>query len=160
MNKLYRFSPIKIQDALLEAVQYVALKTTELGKSIVGVEYTIGYLTIFTHYPDEFNELREIAAALGEIKDANNGFMISLEAPIQLPNNELTKLRIRKPDPYRAHVGCNDFVIPQYEAFKNEFLGAKPSNLRLIERPDYEMIEFFDPDFDVLAYVVNKEFEL
>ena len=52
--------------------------------------------------------------------------------------------------------GCNDFEIPNYKVFKNEHLSKHSKNLRLIERKDYEMIEFFDPDFDVFAYIVSK----
>jgi hypothetical protein len=53
-------------------------------------------------------------------------------------------------------VGCNDFEVQDYKKFKAEYLPKHPSNLRLIERPEYEMVEFFDPDYDVLAYVVSK----
>ncbi len=71
--------------------------------------------------------------------------------------NELSLLRIRKPDPYRMQVGCNDFKVPDYHDFKRKYLDKNQSNLRLIERPEYEMVEFYDPDYDVLAYVVSKE---
>jgi hypothetical protein len=53
-------------------------------------------------------------------------------------------------------VGCNDFDIVNYEIFKKENLSKYQNNLRLIERPDYEMIKFFHPDYDVLAYIVSK----
>ena len=152
----YRFSPIKNEQELYKAIKYVAEQTTALSKQITGQEYPIEYLTIFSHFDDEFSNLRKIVERLGEIIDANNGYAVKLEKPIQLKNNELHRVRIRKPDPERPQVGCNDFTVSDYEAFKQSYLQERPNNLRLIERPEYDMIEFFDPNFDVLAYVVSK----
>ena len=153
----YRFSPIKNEQKLREAVDYVAKQTTLLCKKITGNEYPIRYLTIFSHYAEEFSDLRQIVESLGQIVDANNGYAVKLKNPIQLANGELEKIRIRKPDRERPQVGCNDFAIPDYELFKKTQLLNHPNNLRLIERPGYEMIEFFDPEFDILAYAVSKK---
>lgn len=155
--KLYRFSPIQTKNELLEAINYVAIKSTELSKKITGNEYPISTLTIFSHYPNEFENLKKIIFDLGELSSENNGPYVRLKTPIELPNNKLEILRVRQPDPYRLHVGCNDFEVPDYEEFKSKFLESNPHNLRLIERPEYDMIEFFDPDFDVLSYVLSKE---
>ena len=94
---------------------------------------------------------------MGEQVGENNGPFVKLREPIELANNKLDKIRVRQPDPYRPQVGCNDFVIPDYVDFKNVYLPSRPNNLRVIERPDYEMIEFHDPDFDVLAYVLSNK---
>ncbi len=153
---MYRFSPIASQEKLLEAVQYVAADTTGLCKKITGHEYPIGSLTIFSHYPDEYAQLKEILMRMGKLDHENNGPFVQLNNPIKLLNNDLQLLRIRQPDPYRLQVGCCDFQIPSYEEFKKEFLDKNPNNLRLIKRSEYDMIEFFDPDFDVLAYVVSS----
>ena len=92
---------------------------------------------------------------MGNLKSENHGPLVELSTPLKLTNGELKLLRIREPDPYRMQVGCSDFIVPDYQEFKNQFLG-KSENLRLIERPDLELIEFFHPDFDVLAYVLSK----
>jgi len=156
MDRLYRFSPILTKDQLDKAIEYVANKTTELCKKITGNEYPINGLTIFSHYQDEFDKLKRIAFGLGTLHEEHNGPYVKLFDPISLPHNQLELLRIRQPDPYRSQVGCNDFKVPNYEKFLNQFLKANPNNLRLIKRPEYDMIEFFDPDYDVLAYVVSK----
>ncbi|MBI5452447.1 hypothetical protein HY945_03215 [Candidatus Gottesmanbacteria bacterium] len=91
--------------------------------------------------------------ALGNFVNENNGPRVALREPIKVGENTIIHLRIRKPDSYRMQVGCNDFDVPDYETFKNENLSKYPNNLRLIKREDYEMVEFFHPDFDVLAYV-------
>jgi hypothetical protein len=154
--QLYRFSPIKDEKELREAVVYVADKTSNLAKKIIGETLPISSLTIFAHYFDEFEKLSGMVKTLGDFVNENNGPRIALHEPIKVGKNIIIHLRIRKPDPYRAQVGCNDFDIPDYVAFKDEYLPKHPSNLRLIKREDYEMIEFFDPDFDVLAYIVSK----
>lgn len=155
MNNIYRFSPINTKDELREAIFYVTQKTTELCKKVTGNEYPISSLTIFTHYPDEYEKLKSIIFELGILDHENNGPFIKLHQPITLSKSKLELLRIRQPDPYRLHVGCDDFKVENYENFKNQFLKKSPNNLRLIKRPGYEMIEFFHPDYDVLAYVLS-----
>lgn len=155
MNKLYRFSPITTREKLLEAIGYVADKATQLCRKITGNEHPISGLTIFSHYPEEFQTLKKIQLEIGVLQSEYNGLYVCLHQPIYLAHNKLELLRVRIPDPYRMQVGCCDFEVENYQNFKREFLSKNPNNLRLIERPEYEMIEFFDPDYDVLAYVVS-----
>lgn len=157
--KLYRFSPIKNQKQLIEAIKYVAVQTTKLSKKTIGKELSINSLTIFSHYTKEYEQLTKFLFKMGRHYKENNGPYVLLYQPIKFRDNKITHLRIRKPDPYRMQVGCNDFEIDNYKAFKKSNLKNSNKNLRIIKRPEYEMIEFFNPDFDVLAYVVsNKEF--
>lgn len=155
--KLYRFSPIKTKEELLQAIAHVAKQSNKLCEKITGQRLPITYLTIFAHYRDEYEQLLKIASNLGEISDANNGIAVKLKVPIETAGQTVIKLRIRKPDPYRTQVGCNDFDPGDYQAFKEKYLAANPNNLRVIQRPEYEMIEFYDPDFDVFSYVVGDK---
>ncbi len=93
---------------------------------------------------------------MGAPYNENNGPRVALHEPIIVDSNTITHLRIRKPDLERPQVGCNDFDVENYEAFKTEYLSKFPEYLFLIKRPEYEMIEFRHPDYDVLAYVVSK----
>ena len=154
--QLYRFSPIKDEQQLRKTVIYIANETSKLSKKIIGKILPIKSLTVFSHYPDEFEKLSEITKTIVNFLNENNGPRIILHKPIKVGNNTIIHLRIRKPDPYRMQVGCNDFEIIDYNTFKNENLSKHTNNLRLIKRSNYEMIEFFDPDFDILAYVVSK----
>ncbi len=159
MSELFEqcgFSPIQDKDTLLRAVEYVATRTSELASKIVGRSFPIKYLTIFSHDQSEYETLVKILAELGAPYDENNGPRVTLLEPIVVGGNTITRLRIRKPDPNRPQVGCGDFET-DYESFKNKCLATHPENLRLIKRPTYEMIEFFDPESDVLAYVVSSE---
>jgi len=150
--KLYRFSPVETESGLHEAIKYLTEQETLLATNATGKSLPITYLTIFAHYDDEYEQLVRLVENWGQIHDANNGIKVSLREPLQ---ENIPVLRIRKPDPYRMQVGCCDFGVENYEVFKATNLGQN-KNLRLIARPEYEMVEFFDPDLDVLAYVVSS----
>jgi hypothetical protein len=154
--KLYRFSPIQNEAQLKQAVVYVATETPELAKKIIGRRLPISSLTIFSHYPEEFENLQKIILSLGKLYNKNNGPRVTLREPIKVGDNMIQYLRVRKPDSYRMQVGCCDFEVEDYVDFEKQYLSKHGQNLRLIDRPDYQMIEFFDPDFDVLAYVVSN----
>ena len=147
---LYRFSPIENKEQLFKAVAYVASEVLRLIETTTSNAYPISYLTIFTHYREEYEKLISILPDLGKVSDANNGLQVELDKPV----NKINRLRIRKPDPYRMQVGCADLNVGDYNTFKEKYLSSS-TNLRLIERLEYEMIEFFNPDFDVLAYSVS-----
>jgi hypothetical protein len=151
--KLYRFSPMQSKDEFLEAIRYAAVQTTALAEKCIDIPLTTESLTIFTHYPDEFERLSKFVEEMGEPYNEHNGPRVKLKEPITVGTNVIKFVRVRNPDPYRMQVGCVDYLITDYQDFKNRFL-ATTTALHSIKRPEYEMIEFADPDFDVLAYVV------
>ena len=146
---------IQNQKELIEAVRYVTSETSKMSQSIVGKNFPIKSLTIFTHSQPEFELLTEILTKIGKPYNYNNGPRVELYEPIEVGENHITHLRIRKPDPERPQVGCNDFET-DYVTFKNEYLSQHSNNLILIKRSEYEMIELRDREFDVLAYVVSN----
>ncbi len=149
----YRFSPIQSKDKLLEAIKYVTTQVTLLAEKCVGVSLVTESLTIFSHDPQEFARLCEMANDLGEPYNENNGPRVKLKEAIAVGASTVRFVRIRKPDPDRPQVGCADFNVGDYFDFKTRFLAYIASHV--IKRPEYEMIEFSDPDFDVLAYAVS-----
>jgi hypothetical protein len=146
---------IQNQKELIEAVRYIASETSRMAQKIVGVSFPIKSLTIFAHSQPEFELLIEILAKIGKPYNYNNGPRVELYEPIEAGENRITHLRIRKPDPERPQAGSNDFET-DYENFKSGYLSKFPDNLSLIKRPEYEMIELHDKDFNVLAYVVSN----
>lgn len=150
MNKL-----IQNQKELIEAVKYIASGTSKMAQKIVGKTFPIKSLTVFAHSQSEFELLIGILAKIGKPYNYNNGPRVELYEPIKVGKNRITHLRIRKPDPERPQVGCNDFET-DYEIFKSEYLLKQADNLSLIKRPEYEMIELYGKEFDVLAYVVSN----
>ncbi len=146
---------IENKTELIETVKYIAKETARLCKSIVGKSFPIKSLTIFSHDETEYKLLFANLQTLGDPYNYNNGPRVELFKPIVAGDNKITHLRIRKPDMERPQVGCNDFET-DYELFKKEYLLKYPEHLELIIRPEYEMIEFRDNKFDVLAYVVSN----
>jgi hypothetical protein len=147
---------IQNKEGLIKAVQYVAAETSRLARKIVGKTFPITSLTIFAHSQPEYELLIRILADLGKPYNYNNGPRVELYEPIMVDDNHIIHLRIRKPDAERPQVGCNDFET-DYETFKRKYLSRYPDNLRLIKRPEYEMIELYDPEFKVLAYIVSEK---
>jgi hypothetical protein len=150
----YRYSPIQDVEQLKEVVNYIARQTTALCNETIGTTLPIRSLTVFSHFPEEYEELVRILHRLGDLHNENNGPRVRLHAPIVVDGNTIEFLRIRKPGVERPQVGCNDFET-DYSTFKATYLTTHADRLTLIRRPKYEMIEFSHPSFDVLAYVVE-----
>lgn len=142
------------EQELIEQVKYVAKQTSRLAKKIVGKTFPIKSLTIFAHSQLEFDSFTKTSSRMGKPYSYHNGPIVELNKSVEVEGNRIIYLRIRKPDPERPQVGCNDFVT-DFENFKREYLPKHPKNLRLIKRPEYDMIEFHDPSFNVLAYVLS-----
>jgi hypothetical protein len=149
---LYKFSPIESEVELQQAIAYVYEQSALLCEKVVSQKLPSEYVTIFTHYETEYVNLINIINGWGESSVVENGTKTNLNNPITVGENLIRELRIRKPDPYRMQVGCCDFTVNSYQSFKNSYLSGN-KNLRVVSRPTFELIEFFDPDFDVLAYV-------
>ena len=161
--KLYRFSPIENEEQLLEAIKYIHIACYKLCKQSFG-EYlpNTGNLGVFCHYDSEYERLVEIRKQLTEPSDDPNQKYFKLHEPIiipaqdDMPETTYTHLYIRKPDPYRHHVGDVDFYLEQsqYDELKQSMLNDKIiKGARIFPRNDLDMIELYDPDVDTLAYV-------
>lgn len=145
---------IQNQEEFIEVVKYIALETSKMIKKIIGKTLPIKSLTVFSHSQLEFELLTEILVKIGKPYNYNNGPRVELYEPIVAGENNIIYLRARKPDLERPQKGCNDFEA-DYETFKREYLSKYINNLNLIKRPEYEMIELHDKEFDVLAYIVS-----
>lgn len=140
-----------------KVVSSVASKSSRLIEKTLGKRLPIAYLTIFAHGASEYDDLTKQAGELGGRSEANNGLNFLFRKPIETEAGTVSLIRVRQPDPYRSQIGCADFTIENYEEFKRIELPKHPKNMRVIERPDFEMIEFFDLEKnDVLAYIVSK----
>jgi len=168
-KSLYRFSPIDNKQGMLDAVEYVTKEATKMVFRDKGYTLPIKYVTIFAHYEKEYSELVELAAQLGTQSDTNNGIKTALDKPIEIfamkldVNGEhqdvihsIESIRIRKPDPYRTQVGCCDFEYDGDYTWLASTETLSSNTTRRIQRDDIDMVEFFNPDFDVLGYVVKK----
>jgi len=164
---LYRFSPIKSRAELLEAIAHIHFSCFALCKQALGRYLPVaGNMCVFCHYDDEYAFLtslrKEITEETGNIDQKyyllHEPIVISTKGDV--PETTYTHLYIRKPDPYRAQVGDDDFVMEkaEYEKLKASLTTGKPRlGIRMFERPGWDMIELYDPDVDALGYISQKE---
>lgn len=165
--KLYRFSPIKNKDELFAAIKHIHFESYKLCKQSFGYYLpNAGNMGIFCHYEDEFEFLVNLRKELTESSDNEDQKYFRLHEPIiipaedDIPETTYTYLYIRRPDPYRHHVGDVDFYLEQekYDELKQVMLnGKKLKGARVFDRVDLDMIELYDPDVDVLAYVSTNK---
>ena len=161
--KLYRFSPIKNKKGLLEAIKHVHFSCYQLCKQSMGNYLpNAGNIGIFCHYDDEYETLIKVRKELTEESDNVNQKYFRLHEPVVIPSKgdvpetTYSHLYIRKPDPYRHHVGDVDFYLEpeEYKKLKEVLLNGKViKGARVFDRPDLEMIELHNPDIDALGYI-------
>ncbi|MBU0708802.1 hypothetical protein KJ596_03570 [Patescibacteria group bacterium] len=165
--KLYRFSPIKSENELLEVIKHIHFASYKLCKQSLGFYLpNAGNVGVFCHYDDEYKRLTELRKELTVTSNNLNQKYYRLHKPITIPpthnvpETTYTYLYVRKPDPYRHHVGDIDFYLEpeKYEELKTSTLkGKKVLGARVFERPGLDMIELYNPDVDVLAYVSTEK---
>lgn len=161
--QLYRFSPIESENALKEVVEHVHKEAHKLCKQSFGEYLPIaGNVAIFCHFDDEYEYLTKLREEITDPSDNWNQKYFALKEPIHFTERDGTPaatyayLYIRKPDPYRHHVGDIDFYLPEpeYEKQKSELEAGKVvPGARLFPSPHLDMIELYDFNSDVLAYV-------
>lgn len=164
--KLYRFSPIKNNQELLDAIKHTHYMCFTLCKETFGKYLSVaGNVGIFCHYEDEYKTLTQIRKELTEPSSNPNQKYFCLHEPIiisakdDIPETIYTHLYIRKPDQYRGQVGDVDFFISdnEYIELKKSLEGsAKINGARVFDRPDLDMIELSNPGIDALAYISTK----
>jgi hypothetical protein len=125
-----------------------------------------GNIGVFCHYDDEYELLTKFREGMTDRSDNFNQKYYRLKRPIVIPAKDgipkttYTYLYIRKPDPYRFHVGDVDFFLEpkKYRELKKSVSEGKcGKGVRVFERPDLDMIELYDPDIDALAYVSTHQ---
>lgn len=164
--KLYRFSPIKSEQELLEAIKHVHFSCFELCKQSFGNYLPVaGNMGIFCHYDDEYKFLTELREELTEKSDNFNQKYFRLHKPItvpardDIPETTYTYLYIRRPDQYRAQAGDVDFILEdeKYRELKKSLANdTKIDGAKIFDRPDLDMVELSNPNIDALAYVSNR----
>ncbi len=164
--KLYRFSPIQNNEQFCKAIEHIHFESYKLCKQSFGKYLpNAGNISIFCHYDDEYEFLTGLRKEMTAASDNFNQKYFLLHNPIiisaqgDVPQTIYTYLYIRKPDPYRHHVGDIDFYLEpsKYTKLKEEIQNDKKiKGIRVFDREDLDMIELFNPDLDVLAYVSTK----
>lgn len=155
--KLYRFSPIDNEGLCFEALQHIDSKLRELSMLVIDEDIRINTLKIFAHYAAEYKFLKDWIDSLGTNEDDGSAtsYYVKPSELMTVNNDPIEYVGIRVPDPYRAQVGCGDFVVKNFDEFKNKYMG-KTEFIREVTHPKYQMLELFHPDIDVLGYIVKE----
>lgn len=163
MDKLYKFSPIKNEQTLLDAAVYIIKEMRLLSGELLDASLPVKSVKIFAHYPDEYDALKVILASLGESSlHTYTSDYVRLHKPITVDGEEVTLLGIRIPDPYRLQVGCGDFSIDvNYDEFVQKYVtnDDPTSFVRKAVGHILNMTELWHPDKDVLGYVLAPDSE-
>jgi hypothetical protein len=162
--KLYRYSPIDSPGKLAEAMRHIHAECHRLCRRTFREDLMIaGNIAVFCHYEAEYEYLAQLRREICHEDSPAYGKYYRLREPLAMianenaPATEYTHLYIRKPDPYRHHVGDVDFRLStqRYDALKSElFAGKKIAGVRVFDGAD--MLELHDPESDVLAYVMDE----
>jgi len=153
--QLYRFSPITNDEQCSEALLYINAQLGMLIKVAIQTDLPIDTLKIFAHYDAEYTFLRKWIVTIGENDGTSEpSYYVKPTKPIEINDSRISLIGMRRPDPYRSQVGCGDYVVEDYNAFKSTYLGKSPF-IREIAHPKFEMLEVFHPDFDVLGYIAK-----
>lgn len=140
-----------IPDELADNIRSIVAGAKELStKHTTEGNAPVNYACIFSQSEKEYDDLIEIVRGTGSVVHETAMGPIFHIDPIATVSGELRLLKIRKPDPKRPERGDADFTVSDYPAFKERYL-ERPG-FSIIQRPEMEMIELSDPEFDVLAY--------
>ena len=162
----FRLSPIEDEPTLFEAIKYLHLECNKLCfEAFSRYLPNAGILGIFCHFDEEFVKLNEIKSQLTIPSTNPDQKYFTLIEPIlieqidSIPATEYKYLYIRKPKIDSPQVGDIDFYFEdtEFELLKQAILAGKVyKNARIYDRPDLNVIEIFDPNIDVLAYISTK----
>lgn len=123
-----------------------------------GYEFSLDYVAIFAKDQAEFDEMLHCAESLGtevDLASAKTGKTFKLSEPKTIDDRILKVLKIRRPDQTRPQRGAPDFVVNDYQKFKDQYLSSS-GNFTLMVRKDYEMIEL--KGIEVLVYLKKESF--
>ncbi len=108
------------------------------------------YACVFAHAEEEYQQLKNALDANGKVvRETEMGNIYQVKAFATIAG-KLQLIKIRKPDGKKPERGYADFTVPNYEAFKREYLHLP--NFKLTQRTGYEMIGLSDTEFDVRVY--------
>jgi hypothetical protein len=147
----YKFSPIGNKNSFDQALIYIEEQSHLLIKEVLGYQLEINTLKVFAHYFNEYEYLEELLLSFGKKNSVlTSNTSLYVDCNLKIGQSSIVYLGIRNVDPYRMHVGCCDFEVPNFNEIKNSIMGSS-EYVRLFKD---NMIEIWHPDFDILGYIV------
>lgn len=167
----FLFSPIKDQEELMKAIEYVHLACHKLCKRTFGKYLPVsGNLGIFCHFDDEFEYLTKMREELTITEENINNKYFRLHKPIVIPamngipETTYYYLYIRRPEEDHPDAGDVDFYLEpeKYFELKNSLLKGERvfEGVKVFERVDIDYIKLFDPKVQAAAFVGTHDYTL
>lgn len=141
---------------ITQITQNIVTSSIPVLKKYVPAKFTLtlDYVDIFPKSEKEHDDLLIEIKKLGVVVwSTSTGDTYKITTPIKTEQGELSLLRVRDWDKSKTVFrGHPDYTLEKgwYEALKTHLL--KHRQVNLITRPEYEMIEIWDTDFDVAVY--------
>ena len=143
---------MNIED-LKNIVKNIVAQADSLKRQFLSNPTPVNYACIFCQSDDEYSSFLEMAKQMGKVvQNTKAGPVFQIE-PLPTVAGVLHLLKIRKPDPTRTERGDADFTLSNYDKFKKEHINQK--GFKLIDKGDFEMIEYVAPKPSVLVYFSN-----
>lgn len=141
-------------EELKDLVKSIVKKAETLkNKHIEYKDTPVNYACIFSQSIEEYKELLEATRKIGKvIEETPTGLFFHIE-PLETTSGVLKLLKIRIPDPAKPERGDADFTISNFSEFEKKYLSK--SGFKIVEKPNFYMIELMDSEFDVRAYFSN-----
>ena len=113
----------------------------------------VNYACIFTQNQSELTEYTSVASKIGQVIEYTPTAPLFKITPIKTIAGSLQLLKIRKFDEDHTDLGDADFTLPNYQQFKDKYLGQP--GFSLVSKPGFEMIELRVSDRSVRCYFSN-----
>lgn len=113
------------------------------------------YACIFCQTDNEYKEFVEEAYKIGKKVEERPNSLLFRITPIETSAGKLEILRVRQQDEKFKERGDADFVVNDYESFKEKY--SNQPGFKLIPRNDSEMIELYKEGENVRVYFSAPE---
>jgi len=160
---------IKNKAQLFKVIEDIHFKCHKLCKQTFGDFLPVaGNIGVFCHDEKEYERLVRIRKELTDLTDNWNQKYFRLHKPIVIPTKNgipkttYTYLYIRKPEALNNHIGDVDFYLEpsKYLKFKRFLLSGKVvKGIEVFNRPDLDLIRLHDINYDVSAFIGQKNME-
>ncbi len=136
---------------IIDLAADIVKKSCELKNKFTDeISAPVNYACVFSQNDKEFAELKKLTGEIGKVIEETPSGPLYHVNPIKTVSGQLKLLKIRRPDTTKPERGDADFTVSNYHDFKDKYLSQ--NKFKLIPRPNFEMIELMDSDFNVRTY--------
>ncbi len=139
---------------ILRAMEIVDKSLPILKKyKLLHLSPLLDFVDIFPKSVEECTKLTSELRVLGSpVFSTETGATYKLHVALPTASGDFSLVRVRKFDPTKLEfLGHPDYVFKNYAMVKELLL--RDPHVNVVTRPEYEMLEIWDKDFEVCLYV-------